>query len=100
MILKLFFKALHFPDLSLKLYSVQAGVGKRRALCSYLCVIIVIMNRELSPVKKKGNNMGRDYNIQHFLICVRSSLVSCLLNMFLNGVIIIEENYDKLSSAI
>lgn len=86
----------------MKRYSVQTGVGKREksVLCSYLSVITIIMNGELSPSKKKGNNMGRDYNICHFLICILSCLVSCLLNMFLKGVFIIKENYEKLPCAI
>lgn len=100
MLLNLFFKVLHFPDLSVKHYSVQAGAGKRSVLCGYLSVITVIINRELSPIKEKENNMGHDYSTQHFLICVRSGLVSCLLNMILNGFIIVKENYDKLSSAV
>lgn len=100
MFLNLFFKVLHFPDLSVKHYSVQAGAGKRSILCGYLSVITVIINRELSPIKEKENNMGHDYSTQHFLICVRSGLVSCLLNMILNGFIIVKENYDKLSSAV
>lgn len=90
---------LHFPDLSVKHYSVQAGAGKRSVLCGYLSVITVIINRELSPIKEKGNNMGHDYSTQHFLICVCSGLVSCLLNIILNGFIIVKENYDKLSCA-
>lgn len=92
MFLNLFFKALRFPDLSMKHYSLQAGAGKRSVLCGYLSVITVIMNRELSPIKEKGNNMGHDYSIQHFLICVHSGLVSCLLNMILNRFIIVKEN--------
>lgn len=84
----------------MKHYSVQAGAGKRSVLCGYLSVITVIMNRELSPIKEKGNNMGHNYNIQHFLICVHSGLVSYLLNMILNGFIIAKENDDKLSCAV
>lgn len=98
--LNLFFKALHFPDLSMQHYSVQAGAGKRSVLCSYLSVITVIMNRELSPIKEKGSNVGHDYSTQHFLICVRSGLVSCLLNIILNCFIIVKENYDTLSCAV
>lgn len=100
MFLNLFFKAMRFPDLSMKHYSLQAGAGKRSVLCGYLSVITVIMNRELSPIKEKGNNMGHDYSIQHFLICVHSGLVSCLLNMILNRFIIVKENCDKLSCAV
>lgn len=100
MFLNLFFKALRFPDLSMKHYSLQAGAGKRSVLCGYLSFITVIMNRELSPIKEKGNNMGHDYSIQHFLICVHSGLVSCLLNMILNRFIIVKENRDKLSCAV
>lgn len=81
-------------------YSVQAGAGKRSVLCGYLSVITVIMNRELSPIKEKGNNTGHDYSTQLFLICVRSGLVSCLLNIIRNGSIIVKENYDKLSCAV
>jgi len=98
--LKLYFKALHFPDLFVKHYTVQAGAGKRSVLCSYLSIITRIMNGELSPSKKKGNNTGHDYNVCHFLIWVLRCSVSCLLNVFLKGVFIIKENYEKLLSAM
>lgn len=58
------------------------------------------MNGELSPGKKKGNNRGRDYNIRHFLVWELICLVSCLLNMLLEGIFAIKENYEKLSCAI
>lgn len=58
------------------------------------------MNGELSLSNNKGNNKGHDYNICHFLICTLNCLVSCLLNIFLKGVFIIKENYEKLLCAI
>lgn len=99
-VVKFIFKALHFPDLSVKHYPMQAGAGKSSVLCGYLSVITVIMNRELSPIKEKGKNIGHDYSTQHFLICVCSGLVSCLLNMILNWFITVKENYDTLSCAV
>lgn len=57
--LKLFFKALHFPDLFVKLLCASRcwkEKKKKSVLCSY--VITIIMNGEFSPIKKEGNNMA------------------------------------------
>lgn len=58
------------------------------------------MNGEFGLSEKKGNNVGCDYNIPHFLIFVLTCLVSFLLSTFLKRVFIVKENYEKLPSVL